>query len=59
MEVAGVGYQSPSRRLCDDARMACLFCSSHGRCSTVEHVIPESLGNDDLMLAGHVCDGCK
>jgi len=46
-------------RLCHYARMACLFCGSSGPFSTVEHVIPESLGNDDLMLEGQVCDGCQ
>lgn len=39
--------------------MSCLFCSSSGPFKTVEHVVPESLGNDALMLEGHVCDGCQ
>lgn len=39
--------------------MLCLFCNSDGPFTTVEHVIPESLGNGDLMLEGHVCDGCQ
>lgn len=39
--------------------MLCLFCDSNGPFSTVEHIIPESLGNDDLVLKGHVCDGCQ
>jgi cold shock CspA family protein len=25
----------------------------------VEHIVPESLGNDDLLLVGEVCDGCQ
>ncbi len=39
--------------------MPCLFCTSEGPFSTLEHVIPESLGNDDLILKGHVCDKCQ
>jgi hypothetical protein len=38
--------------------MLCLFCLSEGP-FTVEHVIPESLGNDDLVLEGQVCSGCN
>lgn len=37
----------------------CLFCSSNGLFSTVEHIIPESLGNDDLLLRDTVCDSCQ
>lgn len=37
----------------------CLFCRSSGPFSTIEHVIPESLGNDDLVLTGEVCDACQ
>ena len=37
----------------------CLFCSSHGPFSTVEHIVPESLGNDDLILTEEVCDKCQ
>jgi len=39
--------------------MSCLFCNSKGSFSTQEHVVPESLGNDDLILDGHVCDVCQ
>lgn len=39
--------------------MLCLFCNAPGPFGTVEHVIPESLGNDDLTLEGHVCDVCQ
>lgn len=37
----------------------CLFCQSLGPYSTIEHIIPESLGNDDLLLKGEVCDSCQ
>lgn len=37
----------------------CLFCKSNGPFRTQEHIIPESLGNDDLVLHGHVCDACQ
>lgn len=37
----------------------CLFCSSNGPFTTSEHIIPESLGNDDLILRGEVCDTCQ
>ena len=38
---------------------SCLYCRSNGPFSTQEHVIPESLGNDDLVLTGEVCDACQ
>lgn len=38
---------------------SCLFCRSHGPFSTVEHIIPESLGNDELLLHQEVCDSCQ
>jgi len=38
---------------------ACLFCKSEGPYSSVEHIIPESLGNDDLILEREVCDPCN
>lgn len=39
----------------------CLFClSNNASFSRKEHVIPESLGNDDLILQeGFVCDSCN
>jgi hypothetical protein len=37
----------------------CLYCRSSGPFSTREHVVPESLGNDDLVLIGEVCDACQ
>jgi hypothetical protein len=37
----------------------CLFCNSKGPYNTTEHIIPESLGNDDLFLSGDVCDSCQ
>lgn len=39
--------------------MKCLFCNSSGPFSTQEHIVPESLGNDDLILDGQVCDTCQ
>ena len=38
--------------------MPCLFCQSEGP-FTVEHIIPESLGNDELMLSDQVCLSCN
>ena len=38
---------------------SCLYCRSRGLFSTKEHVVPESLGNDDLILTGEVCDTCQ
>ena len=37
----------------------CLFCSSDGPFTMPEHVIPEALGNDDLILQDEVCDKCN
>ncbi len=39
----------------------CIFClSSAGPFTSAEHVIPESLGNEEVTLApGWVCDGCN
>ena len=37
----------------------CLFCNSTGPYQRSEHVIPEALGNDDLVLHGEVCDECN
>jgi len=39
----------------------CLFCrTTTGSFNRIEHPIPESLGNDDLLLQkGFVCDGCN
>jgi hypothetical protein len=41
--------------------MQCLFCKQDSsRSRSVEHIIPESLGNDDLVLPrGVVCDACN
>jgi len=39
--------------------MNCLFCNSIGPFSTKEHIVPESLGNDDLILNDNVCDKCQ
>ena len=37
----------------------CLFCSSDGPFTKPEHIIPEALGNDDLILYNEVCDKCN
>jgi hypothetical protein len=39
--------------------MACLFCKEGLSFKTVEHIIPESMGNDDLILRGQICDKCQ
>lgn len=41
--------------------MRCLFCKQDsGTSKSVEHIIPESLGNSTLVLpAGYVCDKCN
>lgn len=37
----------------------CLFCKSEGSFSKPEHIIPEALGNDDLVLINEVCNRCN
>lgn len=38
----------------------CIFCQGTGPFSSVEHIVPHSLGNDILVLAtGWVCDSCN
>lgn len=39
----------------------CIYCrTSEGSFSSEEHVVPESLGNDELVLEkGYVCDRCN
>lgn len=37
----------------------CLYCRTPGPFNTAEHVVPESLGNDNLILTGCVCDSCQ
>lgn len=39
--------------------MNCIFCDSTGPFTTREHIIPESLDNDDLIITGSVCDSCQ
>lgn len=40
--------------------MACIFCLSNHALNTVEHIVPESLGNIQYVLSkGDVCDGCN
>jgi len=43
----------------DDKMTYCLFCNSIGPFTRPEHVIPEALGNDDLILTQNVCDKCN
>lgn len=38
---------------------SCLFCSKEGPFTKPEHIIPEALGNDDLVLHDEVCDQCN
>ncbi len=37
----------------------CLFCHSNGPFTKPEHIIPEALGNDALILRDEVCDKCN
>jgi hypothetical protein len=39
----------------------CIYCTqTEGSFTSEEHILPEALGNDDLVLArGYVCDGCN
>lgn len=37
----------------------CLFCHGTGPFARLEHIIPEALGNDDLVLQNEVCDECN
>lgn len=38
---------------------SCLFCRGDGPFTTVEHIVPESLGNDMDVLREVVCDQCQ
>lgn len=38
---------------------SCIYCRGAGPFTTIEHVVPESLGNDELLLKGCVCDQCQ
>nr|CAI64102.1 hypothetical protein [uncultured archaeon]CAI64239.1 hypothetical protein [uncultured archaeon]CBH36624.1 hypothetical protein BSM_01010 [uncultured archaeon] len=44
-----------------DRKNHCIFCkATDGNFSSVEHVIPESIGNETLFLPrGYVCDNCN
>jgi len=42
----------------DQNQWTCLFCLSNGPFSD-EHIIPESLGNDDLILTNQICSKCN
>jgi hypothetical protein len=39
----------------------CIYCTkTEGSFTSEEHILPEALGNDDLVLGrGYVCDGCN
>jgi hypothetical protein len=39
--------------------MICLFCNAGESFTTKEHIIPESLGNDDMILEKEICDKCQ
>lgn len=39
--------------------MNCIFCLELNSFNTIEHIIPESLGNDDNLLTNCVCDKCQ
>ena len=54
-------HESRLQRAEEGRRRGCLFCRrSDGGFLSVEHVIPESLGNTDLLLPnGVVCDHCN
>ncbi len=56
------GTSRPSHHLAGVLPVArCIFCkTSAGPFDTVEHIIPESLGNiDDILPPGAVCDRCN
>ena len=38
---------------------SCLYCRGPGPFTTIEHVVPESLGNDELILQDCICDKCQ
>lgn len=37
----------------------CIFCRSCGEFRTIEHIVPESLGNTEDVLEEAVCDTCQ
>lgn len=39
--------------------MTCLFCDNGKSFTTKEHIIPESLGNDNFILEKEICDKCQ
>jgi len=44
--------------MANEMRRACLFCEGENP-NSLEHIIPESLGNDDLLLSEDVCGSCN
>ena len=55
------GRKPPLPSIKDDCKMRCIFCKVPTKDSkSVEHIVPESLGNKDHVLPrGAVCDGCN
>ena len=43
----------------ETVKRKCLFCKANRNFSTVEHIVPRSLGNDTDILEGVVCDHCQ
>jgi hypothetical protein len=40
--------------------MICIFCDKGNNAKSIEHIVPESLGNQDYIMPKHsVCDGCN
>ena len=40
--------------------MACIFCQATKKLNTIEHIVPESLGNKKYTLSkGEICDACN
>jgi hypothetical protein len=57
LEMIGKGKGSNAMRI---PPFKCIFCASNESFSSVEHIIPESLGNNILVLKkGWICDKCN
>lgn len=53
-------YYSSQHMTAKQNFMKCIFCKDSSDNSTsVEHIIPESLGNKDILPKGIVCDSCN
>ena len=53
------GYVQGEAHRMTNTGFACLFCTSDKLPRRPEHIIPEALGNDDLILRNEVCDECN